>query len=185
MDIRHLTRRVHEEGLQLIQKSDRHWHVVGGIALLNVYFGKRGVTLYVQGTSKGRLVRKPDEVIAAAKQPTTSTPAPPRRRHANVRKRKWEAAEKRGRKPSCHWCGHVFASQQEATADHVLPRAKGGSNGDDNIVLACQSCNDKRADNVTAADVASIRKPPFITEPARTEEELLDDVFTEWGSSTE
>ena len=50
----------------------------------------------------------------------------------------------------CHWCGkevwrnvRVFAHNR-ATIDHVIPRSVGGSNGMENLVLACFSCNSAR-----------------------------------------
>lgn len=36
----------------------------------------------------------------------------------------------------CHYCGEV-----STTADHVVPRAKGGTNGQWNLVPACTPCN--------------------------------------------
>ena len=35
-----------------------------------------------------------------------------------------------------------------ATVDHVIPRSKGGSNDDDNLVIACYGCNYLKADQV-------------------------------------
>lgn len=45
----------------------------------------------------------------------------------------------------CQYCLKKipFAS---STRDHVLPRSKGGSNADDNIVLSCHKCNNKKSD---------------------------------------
>lgn len=58
--------------------------------------------------------------------------------------RLWEAE---GRK--CHWCGvstvltkHTIPNQ--ATEDHVIPRALGGSNQENNVVSACLKCNARR-----------------------------------------
>lgn len=39
----------------------------------------------------------------------------------------------------CFWCGCEMGAA--ATVDHYLPLAKGGSNGAENIVMACPSCN--------------------------------------------
>lgn len=39
----------------------------------------------------------------------------------------------------CYWCSCHMGDT--ATVDHYIPLAKGGSNGADNIVMACPSCN--------------------------------------------
>lgn len=40
----------------------------------------------------------------------------------------------------CHYCERTLTSQQK-TADHVLPRSRGGRHVRENIVIACRSCN--------------------------------------------
>ncbi len=41
---------------------------------------------------------------------------------------------------ACVYCG----SGSRLTLDHVLPRSRGGSNEDTNLVTACQSCNSSK-----------------------------------------
>lgn len=43
----------------------------------------------------------------------------------------------------CHWCG-----RHATTADHLVPRAKGGSDDDANLVAACVECNSRRGATV-------------------------------------
>lgn len=43
----------------------------------------------------------------------------------------------------CHWCGG-----QASTADHLVPRAHGGSSDDGNLVAACLTCNSSRGATV-------------------------------------
>lgn len=54
----------------------------------------------------------------------------------------------------CRYCGIqcVEARQNDerkmtgvATVDHVIPRSEGGSNGFDNLVTACFTCNTRKA----------------------------------------
>src|SRR5208337_2984428 len=40
----------------------------------------------------------------------------------------------------CFYCGRVL-SRKYRTRDHKRPRSKGGSNGKDNIVDSCKTCN--------------------------------------------
>jgi hypothetical protein len=44
----------------------------------------------------------------------------------------------------CQYC-HKDIKFSLATKDHVMPKTKGGTNHDSNIVLACKRCNNKKA----------------------------------------
>lgn len=60
------------------------------------------------------------------------------------RERLWLAAGK-----MCHWCGCPTRlvegdDKDQATVDHVIPRFKGGSNKDTNVVSSCRDCNGRR-----------------------------------------
>lgn len=52
----------------------------------------------------------------------------------------------------CAWCGRGLKSRGLAkgnliaTADHVIPKSKGGGNALDNLILACHQCNGRRGD---------------------------------------
>lgn len=45
-------------------------------------------------------------------------------------------------KGACYWCGATVGDKFDV--DHVIPLSRGGSNGPDNIVVACPSCNRSR-----------------------------------------
>ncbi len=45
---------------------------------------------------------------------------------------------------ACHWCGQPFTGEDPATADHIVPRARGGTNDLSNLVPAHRSCNSRR-----------------------------------------
>jgi len=46
----------------------------------------------------------------------------------------------------CFWCGQ-YTPFDQATIEHMLPRSQGGSNRMDNLAMACERCNSKRAGN--------------------------------------
>lgn len=49
--------------------------------------------------------------------------------------------QQRVRSQPCHYCGKAAT-----TADHVVPRAKGGTDAQWNLVSACEGCNQSKAD---------------------------------------
>jgi len=44
----------------------------------------------------------------------------------------------------CHWCGCEPTTDNPMTADHLVPRALGGTNARSNLVGACRRCNSAR-----------------------------------------
>ena len=44
---------------------------------------------------------------------------------------------------------YVSHPDDTLTAEHLVPRSKGGRNTKDNIVAACLRCNQTRADNMS------------------------------------
>ena len=46
----------------------------------------------------------------------------------------------------CVWCGDRVGVGQDASLDHVIPRAGGGSNAANNLVTACITCNAQRGE---------------------------------------
>ena len=44
---------------------------------------------------------------------------------------------------ACAYCG---CTREQLTADHLDPKSKGGRNAPENIVPACNACNEEKAD---------------------------------------
>lgn len=59
----------------------------------------------------------------------------------------------------CCYCGHQVGTQ-DATWDHVIPRAKGGATDWTNIVLACRPCNARKADKTLQEASMTLRVQP-------------------------
>lgn len=151
-----LTKAATNAGLTVRQCSKCHWQLIGGISIVNFYNSSKGTTIYVQGTAKGRKISDPKEAIDAAVKPpakgqTKTTHR--KRRYRGVKNRKWAVESNR----RCHWCKVPFVEFSECTADHVVPISLGGSNGDDNIVLACHDCNNRRGNKVSGQEILSTR----------------------------
>lgn len=144
-------------GLQWSDCSRLHWQITGGIATVHVYKSKKGFTAYVQGMAKGFRVFSTAAIIEAATEIKPSEKRAKRKRYKGAKRRKWDSIWSTGKKPCCHWCKVPFESFSDTTADHVIPLSMGGSNGYDNIVLACRDCNKKRGAVVTKEEIESVR----------------------------
>ena len=58
--------------------------------------------------------------------------------------------------PFCHWC-QCPLDADSATADHLVPRSRGGSNSRANLCLACHACNQKRRNRLPGDPWRGIR----------------------------
>jgi hypothetical protein len=54
--------------------------------------------------------------------------------------REWEKEQELPKQ--CVYCGSI----RDLTADHLIPRSRGGDESADNVVLACQPCNASRGE---------------------------------------
>lgn len=59
----------------------------------------------------------------------------------------------------CQYCGEQKRTH-ELTFDHVLPRSRGGRTEWENIVMACEPCNARKADRTPREAGMALRKTP-------------------------
>tara|TARA_Y100001973_G_C5205956_1_gene341582 strand:- start:2216 stop:2716 length:501 start_codon:yes stop_codon:yes gene_type:complete len=59
----------------------------------------------------------------------------------------------------CQYCTKHFR-EGDLTIDHVLPRSKGGANTWDNVVAACNACNQKKRDFLIENAPVTLMRPP-------------------------
>ncbi len=45
----------------------------------------------------------------------------------------------------CHYCAK-WLQFEDSTLDHIVPRSKGGTFANKNLVIACDKCNRRKAD---------------------------------------
>ena len=87
-------------------------------------------------------------------EPKTAAALPPAPKWANGWKgrRKWKAQYEK-QKGLCFLCGAPMPVEK-MTRDHVTPRSRGGSRQWNNIWLACEPCNQRKADRILAIQTA-------------------------------
>ena len=60
---------------------------------------------------------------------------------------------------TCQYCG-AQPGTEELTIDHLLPRSRGGTTSWENCVLACVTCNKRKADRTPELARMTLRKRP-------------------------
>lgn len=67
-----------------------------------------------------------------------------RSRVQQPRKNQWHRAARKYN-GHCYYCG-CRPNPDDITVDHAVPRSRGGKNRDDNLLPACDPCNNEKAD---------------------------------------
>lgn len=111
-------------------------------------------------TGKADMLVASEEVIRSISMQIVLPKVVILRRNVRLEKRKVKAFNKRDvfirDNWTCQYCDRKL-SESQATADHVIPKSRGGANRFDNVVCACQSCNGKKA-NRTPAEAGMVLK---------------------------
>ena len=115
--------------------------------------------------------------------PLTLPPTPPAevrpaddgphdRRVRELRKRLF-AADRR-----CRYCRRGIRKPQQASADHMIPVVRGGTDDAGNVTLCCHACNTAKGDKTPEEWAAAI----LAAKPAAADDALAwADADAEWG----
>jgi 5-methylcytosine-specific restriction endonuclease McrA len=80
----------------------------------------------------------------------------------------------------CQYCGQKYASD-DLTLDHVIPRSRGGRSTWDNIVVACVSCNTRKANKlVEEAGMKLLKKPTKPRWPSQSSVKIVRGLYASW-----
>jgi hypothetical protein len=131
----------------LIDRGTGHWQITGGAYLVNCWpHTKRGFVYHIAGTV-GSHQGKPRQAVLAALAGGHGTGHASRRRdHVYYRRVKSQLLKT---EPHC-WICKCGLTRKTATIDHVIPLDKGGSNGQDNLRIACEACNKTKGNKIVA-----------------------------------
>ena len=118
--------------------SATHWQVENKF-IVN-YYPTTG-TIYVNGTTgKPKRTGNIDQAIRAARVPPALVAQALREPRKNSEYYKGIKDQLLRAGAVCYWCRSPF-TDCVATIEHIIPLARGGSNGRDNLTLACEACN--------------------------------------------
>ena len=135
--------RCHASGLKAIDCGNGHWRIVGGKREVNWYPTSKKRTVYVNGES-GRITFSGTEGLAIEAAIGNIGKEKQQRIEGGLKvkiKKKLLKAD-----PRCFKC-RCQLDRKTATLDHRIPLAKGGTNAESNLQLACEKCNVSKADS--------------------------------------
>lgn len=76
-----------------------------------------------------------------------------------------QALRQRLARQARHRCGYCLTQEAVSgvplTVEHIVPRAKGGGDGEDNLWLSCRLCNEAKGVQTQAVDPASGELAPL------------------------
>ena len=100
----------------------------------------------------------------------------------------------------CHYCSNAVRLRvsakdhhaDDATIDHKIPKSKGGTNADDNLLLACRRCNEAKEDrtyadflerpySLRAVKVRPKKRPRYMPKPEVIEATKKADKILRWS----
>ncbi len=148
MNFAQFSKTVEAAGLTPVDRGKRHWQIKGGALEVQFWAStRRGPRYYVNQTRRGACGDLA-EAIKATREPPPYDPcdpnAPPRmsaKQTKAIKLRLWR------RDHRCVWCRHEL-TLAETTLEHKVPRGRGGSDGTDNLAIACEGCNSSRGHNM-------------------------------------
>lgn len=77
---------------------------------------------------------------------------------------------------TCMYCGKPISSKHDLTADHIMPRSRGGKTTYENMTTACRYCNRKKNDRTPEeSGMFPIRKP-FKPSMTKRMMEIMEEV---------
>jgi 5-methylcytosine-specific restriction endonuclease McrA len=142
-------------GLHAIDHGGGHWQLQGGTCLVNYYpEGRKGPTIYVNGTRDADEQGPPERAIEIALDgPRLRGSTPPRGGCGKFQRARRRLLRKN---PICMWCG-ARLTEETATLEHVIPRARGGADSRNNYALACEGCNHGRGHAMNGPEAVDAR----------------------------
>lgn len=127
-------------GVQVEIKSAGHFHIQGAL-LVNYYPFSAKRTAYVANTTKAIKDVAPKDAVKLA---VTLPPVTKDFKRKSYRPMKLKMLKKHA---FCNWCKCALVDET-ATVDHRIPLSRGGLDNDNNRVLACAPCNNKRGNEM-------------------------------------
>lgn len=130
-------------GVKVIDRGNGHFQLQGPHLLVNYYPFSKNKTAYLAGTVQGVPNCNAEQAVAMARKAPKVVPAAQRDdRPGGTRKIRARMLGART-ECKCHWCPTMI-NLDTSTLDHVVPLACGGLDNDNNRVLACEPCNQRR-----------------------------------------
>lgn len=114
---------------------------------VSITTARKAFTLIMKGAA---IVQEPSDVTIHTSRMTLPVPSVIRLINYREIPAQYRTLSRRGimmrDKHTCQYCSRKFASNSEATLDHIVPSSKGGMSVWENLVACCWPCNNRKGD---------------------------------------
>lgn len=137
IDVAKLEKKAHDAGLRFRRNTDFHVQIRGRYEI-NIYPSTGRV--HLKGGQRSGRVQSIEEIInlAIGEAALNVGELASRRQMTSSKRQLWRHSH------ICGLCKEPIDSFEEATVDHIIARARGGSNRFDNLQLAHAHCNSRK-----------------------------------------
>jgi 5-methylcytosine-specific restriction endonuclease McrA len=146
--------------LDFSEPAPGHFQIKGQL-LVNYYPFSSKRTAYVAGTVRGKHDVSPLEAVEMANRAPAIVPKMDRARRRSKESRGHRQALLDKGVNTCRWC-NCEVTINTSTLEHIIPLARGGLDGRNNMTLACQPCNVSRSHDMPELTV--VQSPPKFLE---------------------
>lgn len=135
-----------QHNLILIERPNGHFQIQKsseGSLLVNYYPYSKNRTAYIGRTKNGFKHVEPEAAVKMALEPPPVLDKTPKRKknYFNEKDKLYQKSQ------CCHWC-KIPLTRKQVTLDHVVPLSRGGLDHQNNYVIACLDCNNRRGNEM-------------------------------------
>lgn len=132
----------------VVKKTCYHYQIKGSHFTVNFYPTKE--TFYVNGASNGSHYNNIEDLILVSNGEIEMTLSKTIEKRRDLKGLKKKVKKKH---KVCFICKKPFNAERKSTLEHKIPRSKGGSNREDNLVASCLECNRKKGDSLKLSKI--------------------------------
>lgn len=123
-------------GLEVIDRGNGHYQIIGGALLVNYYPDSKRKSAYIAGMVSAHHGVDENQAVSLALKPKATVQRDKRQKtYVPIKKRLYKKSN------LCYRCGQEIIVFSDATLEHIVPLSKGGLDNPNNMALSHEGCN--------------------------------------------